>query len=267
MPDTLTYPGVYIQELPSAVRTITSVTTSVTAFVGQTRQGPVNTPVDLTSFADYERRFGGLHPDSAVSYAVQQFFRNGGSRAIVVRLAKDAVSAEETLGGLTVTSVEPGDWTNGLRVRVDPTTAEGGFDLRVTHPGAGREEEFFGLTMATVQDAVNGSSSLVTVTADGPAPEPSGTVSAPLSGVSDVDRVVTATVTRAGGVRRVRRVAALGAGRATGRSRGAGAGAGAGTEVGHDPGGVRARPAGQPGAARRTGRPDRRPVAGRPGRA
>lgn len=59
MPTPAGYPGVYIEELPSSVRTIASVTTSVTAFVGHTRRGPLNTPVRITSFADFERRFGG----------------------------------------------------------------------------------------------------------------------------------------------------------------------------------------------------------------
>ena len=56
----LTYPGVYIQEVPSGVRTITGVATSITAFVGRAAAGPTDEPVTLTSFADYERRFGGL---------------------------------------------------------------------------------------------------------------------------------------------------------------------------------------------------------------
>src|SRR2546421_10291493 len=78
---TPTYPGVYVVELPSSVRTITAVSTSVTAFVGYTGRGPVNRPVTLTSFADFERRFGGLAVNSMLSYSVQQFFLNGGSTA------------------------------------------------------------------------------------------------------------------------------------------------------------------------------------------
>ncbi|MFB7504930.1 phage tail protein, partial [Streptomyces broussonetiae] len=85
MTTTPTYPGVYIEELPSSVRTIGTVTTSVTAFVGRTRRGPVDRPVTITSFADYERQFGGLDPQSPVSYAVQQFFVNGGTVAVIVR--------------------------------------------------------------------------------------------------------------------------------------------------------------------------------------
>src|SRR5206468_2293838 len=85
---TPTYPGVYVVELPSSVRTITAVSTSVTAFVGSTGRGPVNTPVTLTSFADFERRFGGLAVDSVLSYSVQQFFLNGGSTALVAVAVK-----------------------------------------------------------------------------------------------------------------------------------------------------------------------------------
>ncbi|HEY1360726.1 MAG TPA: phage tail sheath family protein, partial [Xanthobacteraceae bacterium] len=85
MPAALTYPGVYIQEVPSGVRTITGVATSITAFVGRAAAGPTDEPVMLTSFADYERRFGGLDVASPMSYAVRDFYLNGGSQALIVR--------------------------------------------------------------------------------------------------------------------------------------------------------------------------------------
>ena len=71
MPVTPTYPGVYIEELPSGVRTITGVATSITAFVGRALRGSVDEPVRIQSFADFERRFGGLWVESTLSYAVQ----------------------------------------------------------------------------------------------------------------------------------------------------------------------------------------------------
>src|SRR4051812_30678467 len=74
-----TSPGVYVEELPSSTRTISTLTTSVTAFVGHTRRGPLNEPVRVTGFADFERRFGGLSAQSPLAYAVHQFFGNGGS--------------------------------------------------------------------------------------------------------------------------------------------------------------------------------------------
>ena len=58
MPSTLTFPGVYIEEIPSGVRTITGVATSITAFVGRALRGPVNEPVVVNSYGDFERIFG-----------------------------------------------------------------------------------------------------------------------------------------------------------------------------------------------------------------
>ncbi|MFF5077458.1 phage tail sheath family protein [Actinoplanes sp. NPDC000266] len=196
MPVTPTYPGVYIEELPSAVRTITTVTTSVTAFVGHTARGPVNTPVTLTGFADFERRFGGLSADSLVSYAVQQFFLNGGSVAVVVRLAKGAVAASFPLTDsegatvLTVTAREPGTWGDGLRVEIDhDAPGEDGFNLRVFDSSGAVDERHQGLTPDTAESVVNASSRTIEVRAAEGAtnrPASSGTVSADLTTVPDL---------------------------------------------------------------------------------
>lgn len=86
MPVTTTYPGVYIEEIPSGVRTIMGVSTSITAFIGRALRGHANEPVTINSFGDYERIFGGLWTESTLSYAVRDFFTNGGSQAIIVRL-------------------------------------------------------------------------------------------------------------------------------------------------------------------------------------
>jgi phage tail sheath protein FI len=92
MPVKHTYPGVYIEELPTGVHTITGVATSIAAFVGYTAQGADNTATRIVSFADYERIFGGLAADSELSYAVQQFFQNGGNEAYVVRVPKSGAN-------------------------------------------------------------------------------------------------------------------------------------------------------------------------------
>jgi hypothetical protein len=73
-PTTPTYPGVYIEEIPSGVRTIAGVGTSITAFVGYTARGPLNEAVRVLTFADFEPIFGGLHWNSEVGCAIQQFF-------------------------------------------------------------------------------------------------------------------------------------------------------------------------------------------------
>jgi len=128
----LKYPGVYIEEVPSGVRTIAGVSTSIAAFVGYTRKGVPDKAVHITSFADFERSHGGLDRESPVSYAVQQFFLNGGTEAYVVRVATGAARASweltdtNTPTPVTVLNTEaasPGTWGNGLELTVQHTEA------------------------------------------------------------------------------------------------------------------------------------------------
>jgi phage tail sheath protein FI len=129
MPVTPTYPGVYIEEIPSGVRTIAGVATSITAFVGRALRGAVNEPVRIQSFADFERTFGGLWVRSTMSYAVQQFFLNGGSDAIIVRVVCDDAS-KATLalagpgGALELEAASEGNWGNSLKAIVDHETRD-----------------------------------------------------------------------------------------------------------------------------------------------
>jgi Bacteriophage tail sheath protein len=139
MPSTLSYPGVYIEEIPSGVRTITGVATSITAFLGSALRGPVDEPVRIQSFGDFERTFGGLWTKSTLSYAAQHFFLNGGTDAIVVRIARNADKARIVLPGgtgpLTLVASSVGTWGNALRAIVDHDTADTAdpnlFNLRV----------------------------------------------------------------------------------------------------------------------------------------
>ena len=123
MPVTPTYPGVYIEEIPSGVRTIVGVATSVTAFIGRAKRGPVDVdgPVTINSYADFERIFGGLWINSPMSYAVRDFYLNGGSQAIIVRLYNGGADAKAGIdaNGLSLESANSGAWGNYLRVRID----------------------------------------------------------------------------------------------------------------------------------------------------
>jgi hypothetical protein len=180
MPATPTYPGVYIEEAESSVRPITGVATSVTAFVGYTGRGLDNRATQLFSFADFERAFGGLVSDSELSYAVQQFFLNGGSNAIVVRVPKSdaaaaAVTLEDGLAGgakkaLKLTALSKGAWANSLVADIDHGVPAGdakAFNLTVTDLGTGTVERFADVTLdnsktnyvvAVVNDPGKGSS-------------------------------------------------------------------------------------------------------------
>jgi phage tail sheath protein FI len=70
---------------------INGAATSITAFIGSALRGPTGTPGSVNSFADFERLYGGLWAQSTLGYAVQQFFLNGGSQALIVRVEGDGV--------------------------------------------------------------------------------------------------------------------------------------------------------------------------------
>jgi phage tail sheath protein FI len=131
MPSTYSYPGVYVEEVPSGVHTIAGVSTSDTAFVDFFARGPVNDPQRITSFGDFERVFGGLDERSEASFALQQYYRNGGSVAWVVRVDTGGTPAGLMLQGsspledsLLLSAASPGLWGTSLQAAVDHKTSD-----------------------------------------------------------------------------------------------------------------------------------------------
>jgi phage tail sheath protein FI len=125
MPVAVSYPGVYIEEIPSGVRTITGVATSITAFAGWAPSGPTDHAKLVLSWSDYDREFGGMDKRSLLGYAVWQFFLNGGQQAYIIRVvttgsataADNAAMATVTLDTkLTVTAKDPGRWANDYAI-------------------------------------------------------------------------------------------------------------------------------------------------------
>jgi phage tail sheath protein FI len=135
---TPTYPGVYIEELPSSSHTITPAPTSIAAFVGFThplqtpRTTPQSTPANvLYSFADYQNFYGGFFscpglPDY-VGQAVFQFFLNGGSQCYVVGLTNPIFPTPTMTLGTT-----PPVTLNATVPVGDPTTGLTGLGLPLT---------------------------------------------------------------------------------------------------------------------------------------
>ena len=155
MPSALTYPGVYVEEIPSGVRTITGVATSIAAFVGKAPWGPVDDPVIITSFADFERRFGGLSRNYPMGYAVKDFYLNGGQTAVIVRVfpgATNGSTARYDVNGLLLKAASPGTWANtAIRVRVDQTNIPAAdqpnlFNLTIHNKTTGVTETYLGVT-------------------------------------------------------------------------------------------------------------------------
>lgn len=113
MPVCPTYPGVYIEEVPSKVHTINGVSTADTAFVDCFCRGPMKESVRITSLAEFRSVFGGVDAHSEGSYAIWQYYLNGGQLARVVRVAPgqrtNRPSAETLAEGLDVLGRDGGD--------------------------------------------------------------------------------------------------------------------------------------------------------------
>ena len=135
MPSAYTYPGVYVEEVPSGVRTIAGVSTSDTAFVDFFARGPIEKAVRITGMEDFNRRFGGLHLMSEASYAINQYYLNGGQVAWVVRVAGGSpVAAQYTFaaggspvgGKLVIDASSPGLWARKtVEVAIDHLVRDG----------------------------------------------------------------------------------------------------------------------------------------------
>jgi hypothetical protein len=148
MPPTLTYPGVYIEEIPSGVHTITGVATSIAAFIGWAPQGPVNQATLVESWSEFQTIFGGWVANIPLGYAVNQFFGGGGQQAYIVRLAwTDATTASSAAaigGNLTVYASSPGDWGNNLQVAATLQKSNlSRFSLQVVDVSSGKTLETF----------------------------------------------------------------------------------------------------------------------------
>jgi phage tail sheath protein FI len=198
MPVTPTFPGVYIEEIPSGVRTIVGVATSVAAFVGRAARGPVNTATVINGFGDFERIFGGLWLPSALGFAVRDFFLNGGSQAVIVRLYRAEVDAQGNpvkdvaklkVDDLSLEAASLGKWGSNLRVGIDVDVLESVatstglqkkdlFNLTIADAGpGGTSERFLNVSTAAgalrrVDKVLKGESQLMRWSGDYPATAP-----------------------------------------------------------------------------------------------
>lgn len=198
MPVQTSYPGVYIEERPSGVRTIVGVSTSVTAFAGGCSFGPVNTPTRVTSITAYHRLFGpSISATQPMGHMVGHYFANGGSEAIIVRVTgAGSAAATSTLQDATpantliLAASNPGVWANrvgsaGLSALVDYATSNPSdlfnltLRLRAVNPATGNvevtaEERHENLSMSPASpryvNTILESSNLVVVASTSPAP-------------------------------------------------------------------------------------------------
>jgi len=120
----VSYPGVYIQEVPSGVRTIVGVSTSIAVFIGRARQGQMNEPMLCLNYSDFERVFSSEYAGSDMVRAVRLFFQNGGTQCYAMRIADGATQSQVTLKNedntdvLTVTAKSAGLVGDEIRLAV-----------------------------------------------------------------------------------------------------------------------------------------------------
>ncbi|MGH7775204.1 MAG: phage tail sheath family protein [Candidatus Binatia bacterium] len=146
---TLTYPGVYVQEIPSGVRPIEAASTSTAAFVGLAEMGPDDEARRITNWTEFQRYYGTFINDSFLAHSVFQFFNNGGRQCYIVRVTrqstppdrtKDAVAANVTVqnraptpvDGLTFSAKNKGAWGNYLFLQIEDGSTDPGNEFKIS---------------------------------------------------------------------------------------------------------------------------------------
>jgi phage tail sheath protein FI len=125
MPVLPTYPGVYIEEVPSGVHTIAGVSTSTAVFIGRARRGPIDKPILCLNYTDFNRNFSSDYAHSDLACSVRLFFQNGGTTCYVMRTAHGAEPSGVTLRNeghtdnvLSVVAKSVGQIGNDIRMAV-----------------------------------------------------------------------------------------------------------------------------------------------------
>jgi len=163
MPPTLTYPGVYVEEVPSGVRPIAGVSTAITMFVGAAQRGPIFRPTRLLGTDELSTIFGDDPAVSDLARQVRLFFENGGQTAYVMRIANNPSAATVTLLSeagqpvLDLTAADQGAAGEDIRVtvRYDGANPESTFTVEAFRwdrssgaPVPSQAETFTSLTMS-----------------------------------------------------------------------------------------------------------------------
>lgn len=116
-------PGVYVIESPyNPLSTIRGATLYSMGFVGQTEKGPVNSPVKIFSYSEFDRYFGSPISTSPLAEVVRHFFLEGGKEAYIVRVAKGATAATVSVGDYLITARNEGSWGTKITVIIETSS-------------------------------------------------------------------------------------------------------------------------------------------------
>ncbi|MCP4675956.1 MAG: hypothetical protein GY854_10715 [Deltaproteobacteria bacterium] len=94
------------------IRGVQPQATSVASAIGITERGPIGVPTLVTSFEEFQKKFGGFTANADLTLAAMGFFANGGSQLWVVRTVHygdvsdpETATAARASGALTVSNV------------------------------------------------------------------------------------------------------------------------------------------------------------------
>jgi phage tail sheath protein FI len=118
-------PGVYVQETGPGPGSIIAAPTANAIFLGETESGEPGATRAVTSWADYQRHFGGFAWGLQTPFAVYAFFQQGGDYAYVSRAARPGVGAAHTLAApIAIRAASPGVWGNRLALQITNSPIE-----------------------------------------------------------------------------------------------------------------------------------------------
>ncbi|MCZ6560673.1 MAG: hypothetical protein O6931_07265 [Gammaproteobacteria bacterium] len=192
MPDQYT-PGILVEETAAPEQSIEHAAAAITAFVGRTLRGPLNLPTEVNSYRDFNEVFGGLWHSSPLSFSVEQYFLQGGRKALIVRVINGGSSAEiEIPCGDEVLKLEANSQGahEALRVSVDYDNIDDGDEhlfniviqrLRDKHSAVVNDQEIYRCVNVKENDSGNVAnvlldSGLMRVIGDVPSTRPDKTV-------------------------------------------------------------------------------------------
>jgi phage tail sheath protein FI len=150
MPEYLA-PGVFVEETSFRHKPIEGVSTSTTAFVGPTRDGPIfGEPPLLTSYQEFQEIYLGMDPlefvdngtrvlhTNFLAQAVRAYFEEGGRRLYVARTYERLQDNDEHNLPVPVGN----DWSDGIarwssgETASTPNVLDGQLTMRARYPGA-----------------------------------------------------------------------------------------------------------------------------------
>lgn len=139
---TLSYPGVYMEEVSSGVRPIAAAGTAAAAFVGLAEKGPDDEAKRITNWTEYQKYYGTFINGSCLAESVFQFFNNGGNQCYILRVTRtDAATADVTVenraetpvpGGVMFSAKNKGEWGNYLYLQIQDGTDDPGNTFKLS---------------------------------------------------------------------------------------------------------------------------------------